>query len=167
MTASQPGLPTLYPIVIPPITITKGRYTFSCSGENLQSNRIAFDPSVADALPLLEPVRTKSGSIKVHQPHVKQTTLEYWKAQCIFRGLAMSGTKQALQERVRNSLSGSSKGEMLPEFKLEQERMLRRFREANAAARDDKWSNLRTLEEKADADASRFLQETFRGATSD
>ncbi|KAH8695014.1 hypothetical protein BGW36DRAFT_428907 [Talaromyces proteolyticus] len=60
-----------------------------------------FSDNVAHYLPLSTSKLTKNGTVGVHQPHTTQQPLSWWKAQCRFRGLAVSGTRETLQARIR------------------------------------------------------------------
>ena len=147
---------SLYPIVCSPLTVSVGSQTYTCSGRGLEHNGHKFDNGVKGYLPLLEPKKTKAGKIAVHQPHIQKQPSQYWKAQCLFRNLNQSGTIPVLQNRLRESNSGMDGKLREIEIRMNQE-----FLEKNARCRDDKWATLETNEQKAEADPSRFLRETF------
>jgi hypothetical protein len=154
--------PPLCPIVIPPMTVTISGWEFSILGLYLEYDRHAFDADIASALPLLEPARTKKGTIKVNQPHVRSTTRSYWQAQCIFRGLPASGTKGELQSRIRAALASPSGGRMASTMKEEESRLKKEFLAKNALERDRQWREEHTTDEqRAEADPERFLREKF------
>ena len=125
----------------------------------LEYDRHAFDANIASALPLLDPVRTKKGTIKVHQPYVRPTTRSYWQAQCIFRGLPASGAKGELQSRIRAALASPSGGQMASTMKEEESRLKREFLAKYALERDRKEHT--TDEQRAEADSERFLRAKF------
>ena len=52
-------------------------------------------------LPLLAPKFTKAGKLAVHQPRIAKQSVKWWKAQCGFRGLPVSGNLRDLQDRIR------------------------------------------------------------------
>ncbi|MCJ1243977.1 hypothetical protein MMC30_001174 [Trapelia coarctata] len=149
-------LPSLRPIVIEPLKWTLGSKAFTCSGDGLLKDGIKYDPSVQQYLPLLEPKRTKKGTIAVHQPYIKKQTLPYWKAQCVFRGLPQTGTVAKLQEALRYT-----EATLHPDLAAAEKRLNDEFRRKNAIARDEKWNKMETPEEKAEVDTCRYLLEQF------
>ncbi|KAH0537052.1 hypothetical protein FGG08_006122 [Glutinoglossum americanum] len=157
------SLPPLYPIVIPPLTYssTSNGKAYTCSGEGLIWDGHKFDPNIKGYLPLLEPVRTKKGTIAIRQPRIPEKLAAWWKAQCKFRGLSQQGTIRVLQERIRAADNGMAEELAVAEKELNEE-----FRKKNAAARDDKWNSMGTDKEKAEADPGRFLKEKFITGTS-
>lgn len=148
--------PPLHPIVSDPLKWSLGSKAFTCSGDGLLKDGVKYDPKVEQYLPLLEPKRTQKGTIAVNQPYIKKQTMPYWKAQCAFRGLPVSGTVAKLQEALRYT-----EATMDPELQAAEKRLNDEFRRKNAVARDDKWSKMETPEEKAEADMKRFLLEQF------
>ena len=157
----------LYPIVIPPIKKRIGAREFTISCEYLEHNRNLFDSKVETALAPLQPVLTRAGKPQVHQPHVRSTTLDYWRSQCIFRGLSSSGTKAVLQQRIRDALASPAGDAMTVELKCAQAFLIREFRFQNATKRDEKRTQCTSVEARAEADAKRFLRETSSNATKD
>jgi hypothetical protein len=151
----------LHPIVIPPLHMTFQKHEFLCSGRGLQCKGFDFEPRVASAPPLLEPARTKKGTIKVHQPYVRPTTQPYWQAQCIFRGLKSTGTSSFLQAQIREALTSGTRGEMLQSIKELENTANADFQQENAKARDEQWKLKATNKARAEADPIRFLRETF------
>lgn len=176
-------------IFIPPLAVVHSSLTFTYHGEDLLVFRNPFDPNVASFLPLLSPVRNKNGMVARRQPRIPDRNMNYWRAQCVFRGLPHTGRDlQPLQKAVRNA---ADKG-MLPEFvemekrlKLEfqikndagreeksrkesawkeaqkmREQDLREKMRVQAAAREERWKTSDT-DYKAEEDPERFLQETF------
>ena len=147
----------LHPIIIPPLETKRSSLAFTCSGGGLQVFGNVFDPKVASNLPLLTPKLTAKGTIAVHQPRIQKQHSDYWKAQCVFRGLPHSGrTVKALQDSLRDP----TKKEMVAELAELEKRMNEEFLTKNAAARDEQWKTLDTLG-KAEKDPKRFLEETF------
>ena len=161
------SLPELHPIVIPPLDKKIGAQKFTISCEYLEHNRTVYDSNVETALPYLQPVLTKAGKPRVHQPYVRSTTLDFWRSQCIFRGLPSSGKKAVLQHRIRDSLASPTRGAMTNELKCAQALLIREFRFQNATKRDEKWTQYTSPESRAEADAKRFLRETFSTAIKD
>ena len=149
--------PPLLPIVIDPLEVTLNGGKFTSAGDGLLKNGHKFDPSVKNHLPLLEPARTKAGTVRVHQPYIKKQPLACWKAQSVFRGLTQSGTMSSLQAQLRGSDAGMDAVLAKAEKQLNQD-----FREKNAGVRDEKWNNAESNESKAQMDPTRFLREFFR-----
>lgn len=99
---------------------------------------------------LLPPKTAKGGTRK----EIEMKSLGWWKAQCNFRGLNQIGAINDLQLCLREA-----KKNMLPELKVLET-------ELNKAARDGSWGSLKSVEQKAKTDPSRFLAEAFpKGAT--
>ena len=68
--------------------------------EQLTRYGTSYDPEVDQYCPPL--VRIKSGAIAKRQPKVRDMGTHYWKAQCSFRGLKVSGRIYDLKDRVRD-----------------------------------------------------------------
>ncbi|KAI9765776.1 MAG: hypothetical protein M1839_005389 [Geoglossum umbratile] len=162
MCSNADALPPLHPIVIPPLgySSTSGGKTYTCSGDGLIWDGYKFDPDIKNSLPLLEPVRTKKGTIAIRQPHIPKRPAPWWRAQCKFRGLSQQGRIEVLQERIRATDNG-----MVGELATAEQELNVEFRKKNAAARDEKWNHMETDEEKAEADPGRFLREKFPSGT--
>jgi hypothetical protein len=145
----------LDPIVIPPLDHIHKSLKFTCSGEGFLKDDIAYDPHPEKFFP---PKATKANP----QPkEVGKKPVAYWKAQCAFRGLNQSGAIGDLQLRLREA-----KKKILPELKAAETELNKEFKKKNNAARDGKWNSLKTVEQKAKANPSKFLAETFpKGAT--
>jgi hypothetical protein len=111
--ATSDSLLPLNQIVIAPLTIKIHNRTFSCSGNGLQYKKHGFDLNPQHLLPLLEPARTKKGTVKVHQPFIPKTDKDFWEAQCVFRGLSPAGTKSNLQELIRTAVASGIRNQML------------------------------------------------------
>ena len=148
--------PPLLPTVIAPLEVTLNGGKFTCSGDGLVKNEHKFDPNMRNYLPLLEPVRTKTGKVRFHQPDITKQPLAYWKAQCVFRGLTQGGTVSGLQDRLRSSDVG-----MITLLAKTEKELNKKFREKNAAIRDERWNSAESNEQKAEMDPRRFLQEFF------
>jgi hypothetical protein len=94
---------TLEPIVIAPITFELDDFQycrFSCSGNGILCNNVAFDPDLND-------VFWGDGSVgrgDLRRPRYKP---DYWRAQCAFRGLSRNGTVKDMQYTLRNFLESS------------------------------------------------------------
>jgi hypothetical protein len=69
------------------------------------SNGERFDFDVQVKLPLIEPARTKAGTIRIHQPRIPKRSTTWWSAQCIFRGLPASRNVEDKRERIRGALA--------------------------------------------------------------
>ncbi len=142
--------------VSPPLEIKIGPQNFSCSGTGLIKNGHGFCPYIQTFLPLLEPKKTKAGKIAVRQPDVPRRAQEWWKAQCVFRGLSQAGTIGDMQDRLRGN--DDSMTDELQEVQL---RLNAEYLKSNAAARDAKWLALESNEARAEKDPGRFLEEEF------
>ncbi|MCJ1418160.1 hypothetical protein MMC32_004505 [Xylographa parallela] len=149
-------IPDLRPIVIPALEHRMDGKLFTCLGNGLQKDGHPFDEHVKSYLPLLEPVLTKAGKVKVHQPQIRKQPKSYWMAQCVFRSLPQTGTVVELQQQLRSSDTGMNTG-----LKELEENLNLEFRIKNASARDEKWKLMETLEAKAEAHPKRFLVEHF------
>jgi len=145
----------LYPVVIPPLEHVHKSLKFTCAGEGLFKDDIPYDPHPEKFFP---PKATKANP----QPkEVEKKPVAYWKAQCAFRGLNQSGAISDLQLRLREA-----KKKILPELKAVETELCKEFKKKNKAARDGKWNSLKTVEQKAKADPSKYLAEAFpKGAT--
>ncbi|MCJ1388472.1 hypothetical protein MMC18_001319 [Xylographa bjoerkii] len=150
------SIPVLRPVVIPALEHKIRGKLFTCMGDGLQKNGYTYDDQVERYLPLLEPLLTKAGKVKVHQPQVRKQPQSYWKAQCVFRNLPQTGTIANLQGQLRFSDAG-----MDPELEELEDKLNIEFRIKNASVRDAKWNLLETLEAKAEADPRRFILEHF------
>lgn len=146
----------IHPILIDPLRVTSNSCHFTCSGAGLVHDGHGFDPAVEEFLPLLEPLRTQKGTIRVRQPRIEKKPVAYWKAQCAFRNLAQSGSISDFQKRLREGPR-----EMSTELAKIETRLNKEFRKRNDLAKDEKWKAMETHEEKAEMDATRFLREQF------
>ena len=108
------------------------------------------------ALPLLTPKLTKAGKVAARQPHVTKAPLKWWKAQCAFRGLPVSGSIGDLQARIREH---GNKG-MSKAVQEAREAMEREYMGKNMEALDKIWLQ-GDNEAKAKAWPQRFLYEHF------
>ncbi|TVY47854.1 hypothetical protein LOCC1_G002940 [Lachnellula occidentalis] len=145
----------LHAFVIPPLQHVHKSLKFSCSGEGLLKDDIAYDPHLERFLP---PKATKSNP---HPKEVERKSLAYWKAQCAFRGLNQSGAIGDLQLRLREA-----KKKILPELKTAETELNKEFKKRLKAANDGKWNSLKKAEQKAKANPSKYLAEAFpKGAT--
>lgn len=137
----------LHPIVIPPFEHRFKAVTYTCSGEGLRKDGHSYDPHVEKLIP---PKGQKLGNSIGTKP------AGWWKAQCSFRGLKQTGSIADLQSRL-----GGAKNEMDPELKAAESQLNKDFMKQNKLARDGDWDNLKTAEEKADANPERYLNEAF------
>ncbi|KAF7907543.1 uncharacterized protein EAF01_005129 [Botrytis porri] len=137
----------LYPIVIPPFEHRFKAVTYTCRGEGLRKDGHPYDPHVEN---FIAPKGQKPGNSLGTKP------AGWWKAQCAFRGLKQTGSIADLQLRL-----GAAKKEMDPELKAAESQLNKDFKKQNKLARDGNWKNLKTAEEKADADPQRYLNEAF------
>ena len=96
------------PSIYPPIrkSISGRQYSCLVSNVGIQFSDVTNDDTEYKAdmdpyLPLLTPKLTKTGKVAVHQPQITKQSMKWWKAQCGFRGLPISGKLQDLQDRIR------------------------------------------------------------------
>jgi hypothetical protein len=101
------------PSISPPVRKSVSGRQYSClvSNAGVQFSDEANDNTKHEAnidgyLPLKTPKLTKAGKIAVHQPHIPKRSVKWWKAQCGFRGLSVSGNLRDLQDRIREHGSG-------------------------------------------------------------
>ncbi|ESZ96072.1 hypothetical protein SBOR_3549 [Sclerotinia borealis F-4128] len=139
----------LHPIVIPPLEHKFKSVTYTCSGEGLRKDDYSYDPYAEKLLP---PKSPKPGGTKSIEPK----SAGWWKAQCAFRGLNQSGSIADLQLRLREA-----KKKMSPELKAAETQLNKDFKKQNKIARDGSWKNLKTAEEKAEANPQKYLGEAF------
>ncbi|KAH6724357.1 hypothetical protein BKA61DRAFT_28170 [Leptodontidium sp. MPI-SDFR-AT-0119] len=140
----------LHPIVIPPLEHTFKSIKFTCSGEGLYKDGYLYD---SHAEKLIPPKNTKAGS---EPKEFEKKPVAYWKAQCAFRGLNQTGAIADLQLRLREA-----KKKILPEIKSIETELNKEFKKKNKAARNDSWTSLKSVEQKAKSDPKKYLAEAF------
>lgn len=134
----------------PPNSVQELRFWDESNGDNF------FEPDIFQYLPLLKPKLTRKGKVAGNQPYIINKPLEWWKAQCGFRGLPMSGSLADLQNRIRG-LTGQT---MCPLIAMACEEMEADYLTQNKDVVDKKW-NLADDNEKARLWPQRLLSETF------
>ncbi|CAK7212295.1 hypothetical protein SCUCBS95973_001415 [Sporothrix curviconia] len=134
----------------------KGNAKIFFDGRNLLRHGHGHDADVASFLPLLEPVLTKAGRPRVHQPWPppKKPT-DWWRAQCFFRSLPISGSIPKMQERLR----GHATDPMASVFQDLCATARAMYRAKNDAACEHKWLNEWTDEHKIKRNPTRFFDE--------
>jgi len=105
---------------------------------------------------LLKPKVTTKGKTAADQPFIIRKPIEFWKAQCGFRGLSTSGSLSDLQNRIRG-LGGQ---DMCPSIAVAAAEMELEYLAQNKDLVDQKWS-LADDNEKAMLWPQRLLSETF------
>src|SRR5271156_4919644 len=127
------------PVVIPPLEVMHASLKFSYGGQGLSVFGNAFDGNVASYLPYLTPVLTPTGRVAKKQrgrrPTIPKRGINYWRAQCVFRGLPHTGKAV---EPLQNAIRSAPEKKMLPEFTEMEKRLRKEFIPKNAAARDEK-----------------------------
>lgn len=136
-------------------------------GEHFDSNVDRYVPG--------EPLKTKAGKIRVHQPRYEQMRKTYYQAQCSFRGLRSAGSLDELQARLRTrdkSRDQHFEQQLRPAQELVDREHARQSAERQAAAKaaakvreDQLWPRL-SVEQKATMNAGRFLREAFGTSSS-
>ncbi|KAJ8064598.1 hypothetical protein OCU04_006927 [Sclerotinia nivalis] len=139
----------LHPIVILPLEHKFKSVTYTCSGEGLHKDGYPYDPHAEKLLP---PKNPKPGNTK----GIETKPAGWWRAQCAFRGLNQSGSIADLQLRLREA-----KTKMIPELKTAESQLNKDFKKQNKIVRDSGWKNLKTAEEKAEANPEKYLSEAF------
>jgi hypothetical protein len=117
-----------------------------------------FDPGVKDFISPTHPVLTKKGTIKVHQLRVETKPVNYWKAQCAFRGFAINGNVLDLHARLR----AGPIAEMAKNIRELAEKSETQFWIQDKKAREDEKAQLEAIYVKQGADTDKFLQDEFR-----
>lgn len=120
---------------------------YTCKGEGLLKNGHPYESKLEKFLP---PKTIKAGA----EPKEPKPAA-WWKAQCAFRGLNQTGAIADLQMRLRES-----KAKMLPELKEIERDLNKQIKKDNKPSKKDSWHS-KSASEKAEADASRYLDETF------
>ncbi|KAA8572805.1 hypothetical protein EYC84_003382 [Monilinia fructicola] len=139
----------LHPIVIPSLEHRFRSVTYTCSGEGLCKDGYIYD---AHAEKLIPPKGHKPGNTR----DIETKPAGWWRAQCAFRGLNQSGSIADLQLRLREA-----KKKMIPELKTAETQLNQEFKKRNRIARDSNWKDLKTAEQKAEANPQRYLSEAF------
>ncbi|KZP02589.1 hypothetical protein FIBSPDRAFT_1055778, partial [Athelia psychrophila] len=151
--------PPLKRIIISALEHTTAQGTFSYRGKGLLKDSIPLDHNISGSLPLLTPLLTKAGKVAKRQPVSTSKPLDWWRAQCVFRGLSQAGKLSALQERLRSVQNAS----MTEELRVLEKKLDHDFRIKNAEAYDKMWKGLESDQRKAEEDMERFLEEKFLG----
>ncbi|KAI9646549.1 hypothetical protein NHQ30_004542 [Ciborinia camelliae] len=146
-------MPDLHPIVIDPLEYKFKCVIYTCSGKGLCKDGYYYDPHATKLLP---PKDHKSGN----KNDIERKPVGWWKAQCAFRGLSQSGSIADLQSRLREA-----KKKIMPELKTAESKLNKDFEKQNAIARDGSWKELKTAEEKAEANPQKYLSEAFPSAS--
>ena len=85
-------------VYTPAIEVTHKRLKYTCDGDDLRRNSVSFHADLSEYLPIL----FKNGSINKGKSRLKrQESTDWWRAQCAFRGLPISGSIEEVQERLR------------------------------------------------------------------
>src|SRR5215469_6332565 len=86
-----------FDVYTPAIEVTHKRSKYTCDDYGLRKDGVSFQADLSEYLPIL----FKNGSInKSKSKHKKQEGVDWWRAQCAFRGLLISGSIEELQERL-------------------------------------------------------------------
>ncbi|KAL2012513.1 hypothetical protein VTN00DRAFT_38 [Thermoascus crustaceus] len=134
------------PPIIPPIEQTVGgrKFAFWTTVEehfaDVANDNTDFHPNVAEFLPLLTPRLTKAGKVAKRQPEIPKKSLKWWRAQCGFRGLKMTGTIQDLQGRLRE-FGGEKESAMSAKMAELRDQMKREWSEKNSQKVEEEWKS--------------------------
>lgn len=134
---------------IEPLVHTFKSITYTFAGEGLRKDGHAYDANP-------EKLIHKDGKTNSKDAPIEKKSVAWWKAQCAFRGLNQSGSISDLQLRIRES-----KKKILPELKDAEKELAKEYKKLSKQAGEDKWTNLKTAEQKARSDADRYLREAF------
>jgi hypothetical protein len=140
---------------IPPLEHTYKAITYTCAGQGLLKDGFEYDAHPEKFFPPKSSKAAKEGA-PVEAPHVEKKPAAWWKAQCAFRGLNQSGAINDLQLRLKEA-----KKKMLPELKEVETQLNKEYKKKCKSAKDDSWKQLKSAEQKATKDPTRFLVEAF------
>ena len=115
-----------------------------------------YEANVNGYLPLTTPKLTKAGKVAVRQPDIPKKSVKWWKAQCGFRGLSVSGNLRDLQDRIREYGNGGLSKTMQEQC----EEMEKDYVMINNRAIEEIWS-LNDNNEKVKLWPERFLNESI------
>jgi hypothetical protein len=85
---------------------------------------------MAKLIPPADPTRTKADKLMANKLRMEKMPLDWWKAQCPFRGMSIAGKIGELQARMRAALNAN----MTQEICDLQERSNKEYRIKNAEA---------------------------------
>lgn len=101
------------PSISPPVRASLSGHQYSClvSDAGLQfcdetNDKTNYVADIFVYLPLLTPKLTKAGKVAARQPNIPKRSTKWWKAQCGFRNLPVSGRLCDLQDRIRKHGNG-------------------------------------------------------------
>src|SRR5215469_1433036 len=95
----EPDATLEFDVYTPAIEVTHKRSKYMCDGDGLRKNWTSFRADLSEYLPIL----LKNGSINKSKSRFQnQKSVEWWRAQCAFRGLPVSGSIEELQGRLRS-----------------------------------------------------------------
>lgn len=140
---------------IPPLEHISKAITYTCTGQGLLKDGFEYDAHPERFFPP-KPSRAAKDGAPVEAPHVEKKSAAWWKAQCAFRGLNQSGAINDLQLRLKEA-----KKKMLPELKEVETQLNKEYKKKCKSAKDDSWKQLKSAEQKATKDPTRFLLEAF------
>jgi hypothetical protein len=137
------------------------RKQFIATENGLTSGGQLFDSNADRRIPTPD----RFGGIPDYAVKYRQSTKQYWKAQCGFRGLETSGSKMVLLKRVHQAYRDGHHeimAELAPIEKDLQDAITRRVEAEKNAAEEliEQWS-ARSDDEKIATDLLRFLDEKF------
>jgi hypothetical protein len=138
--------------------------SYTCKGLGLLRYGHAYEPDIRAYIPPANAHLTKAGKPRVNKLHIKHFPLEWWKAQCAFRGLGIGGKIGELQARLRDVKAGDKP--MIKDLRDLEEKANMEFRVKNAAARDAEAAREKAEADKAEAETIQFLETNFPTGTS-
>ncbi|KAF7976134.1 hypothetical protein HWV62_7429 [Athelia sp. TMB] len=159
--ADQPAQPEVPPhkrIIIPPISHDLAAPNIvTCDGSGIVFNSTPFIPT-SHCFSGTVNVVTKSGRTVKQTIAPPKQRIEWWKAQCLYRGLSAEGDIQALQKRVKSAQNAG----VTDELRALEERLNADFWLRNEEAHEAQWRSFSDVK-RAGEDWERFLREKYLG----
>ena len=114
----EPDATLDFHVYTPAVEVTHNRSKYTYDGDGLRKNGASFQADLSEYLPIL----LKNGSINKSKSRFQnQQRVEWWRAQCAFRGLPVSGSIGELQGRLRSGPKTMTKELVELEMKVKAE----------------------------------------------
>lgn len=142
-----------------PIDIKHNSLKYTCWGDGLRRSGYAFEADLTPYLPhLFKNGKVKKGLAKRQQWDGRNEPMDWWKAQCAFRGLPQTGKLEDLHNRLRSAPNVKTK-----ELAELEQRANAEWEAKDAVAKADEERELEALQRKDMEEALRALKLTFEG----
>jgi hypothetical protein len=141
-------------IFVPSVEVTHERLKYTCFGYGLRRNGHSFESDLTPYLPVLfknGKVNKGATSLKTAKPP------DWWKAQCVFRGLPHNGTLTEVQARLRAGPSSMTKILVALQEKVNAE-----WQSKYDVAQQEEERKRDLRQRKEEEEATRILKDTFR-----